>query len=143
MMWSNWKLLILPFLSGLLAQGIKVILSYFTEHRVNFRRFVEMGGMPSSHTSAASTLSTLVWLKEGYESTIFAVTLFFSFIVMYEAAGLRRAAGRQAMVLNQIIEEFHRSGRIERIKLIEFLGHTPLEVFMGGILGFFFGVAFY
>ncbi|RKZ24876.1 divergent PAP2 family protein [bacterium] len=142
-MWDNWKLIVLPFLSGLLAQSIKVIISCFTEHRVNFRRFVEMGGMPSSHTAAASALSTLVWLKEGYESTIFAVTLFFSFIVMYEAAGLRRAAGRQAQVLNQIIEEFHRSGKIERIKLRELLGHTPLEVFMGGVLGFFFGLAFY
>ncbi len=142
-MWDNWKLIVLPFLSGLLAQSIKVIISCFTEHRVNFRRFVEMGGMPSSHTAAASALSTLVWLKEGYESTIFAVTLFFSFIVMYEAAGLRRAAGRQAQVLNQILEEFHRGGKIERIKLRELLGHTPLEVFMGGVLGFFFGLAFY
>ena len=90
--------------------------------------------MPSSHAASVAALSTAVGLQEGFRSTMFGVTLFFSLIVMYDAAGLRRAAGRQAAVLNRLIEE-HFEDHTGTQRLMELLGHTPLEVFMGALLG--------
>ena len=92
------------------------------------------GGMPSSHAASVSALTTMVGLEEGFRSTLFGVTLFFSLIVMYDAAGLRRAAGRHAMVLNRLIDEHLDPGEGGQ-RLMELLGHTPLEVLVGALLG--------
>lgn len=134
---------ILAALSGLFIQAVKVILSVFLERRINFRRFFETGGMPSSHAASVSTLSTLVGLHQGFDSLLFAVTTFFSLIVMYDAAGLRRAAGRQAQALNRIIEDLQLHRQVEDAQLRELLGHTPLEVLMGALFGIVFAVAFF
>jgi hypothetical protein len=91
--------------------------------------------MPSSHAASVSTLSTMVGLNEGFRSTLFGVTLFFSLIVMYDAAGLRRAAGRHAMVLNRLIDEHFKNPEEGAQKLMELLGHTPFEVLVGALLG--------
>jgi acid phosphatase family membrane protein YuiD len=91
--------------------------------------------MPSSHAASVSALSTMVGLSEGFRSAIFGVTLFFSLIVMYDAAGLRRAAGRQAAVLNRLIEEHFAHPEAGAQRLMELLGHTPLEVLVGALLG--------
>lgn len=91
--------------------------------------------MPSSHAASVSTLSTMVGLQEGFRSSLFGVTLFFSLIVMYDAAGLRRAAGRHAAVLNRLIDEHFKNPEQGAHKLMELLGHTPLEVLVGAILG--------
>lgn len=90
--------------------------------------------MPSSHAASVAALSTAVGLNEGFRSTLFGVTLFFSLIVMYDAAGLRRAAGHHAAVLNRLIEEHFRD-QSETQRLMELLGHTPLEVLVGALLG--------
>jgi acid phosphatase family membrane protein YuiD len=120
---------------GLLVQAYKGI-GYFAVHRRwNLRRIVETGGMPSSHAAAVSALTTSVGLREGFSSTIFAVTLYFSLIVMYDAAGLRRAAGRQAAILNRLIEEHFEHREADTHRLMELLGHTPFEVFVGASLG--------
>jgi acid phosphatase family membrane protein YuiD len=102
---------------------------------LNLRRFVETGGMPSSHAASVCTLSTMVGLNEGFRSSVFGVTLFFSLIVMYDAAGLRRAAGRHAVVLNRLIDEHFKNPEEGAQKLMELLGHTPLEVLVGALLG--------
>lgn len=91
--------------------------------------------MPSSHAASVAALSTSVGLSEGFRSALFGATLFFSLIVMYDAAGLRRAAGKQAAILNRLIEEHFRHPEEKAQKLIELLGHTPLEVLVGAILG--------
>ena len=91
--------------------------------------------MPSAHAASVSTLTTLVGLHEGFSSTLFGVTLFFSLIVMYDAAGLRRAAGRHAMVLNRLIDEHFKNPERGAQKLMELLGHTPFEVLVGALLG--------
>ena len=91
--------------------------------------------MPSSHAASVSALSTLVGLNQGFRSTIFGVTLFFSLIVMYDAAGLRRAAGRQAAVLNRLMEEHFAHPEAGAQRLMELLGHTPLEVLVGALVG--------
>jgi hypothetical protein len=108
---------------------------YLRTKRWNLRRFVETGGMPSSHAASVAALSTAVGMEEGFRSTLFGATLFFSLIVMYDAAGLRRAAGRQAVVLNRLIDEHFRHPEKDAQRLMELLGHTPLEVLVGGMLG--------
>lgn len=106
-----------------------------THRRWNFRRFVETGGMPSSHSAAVAALSTAVGVQEGFTSTLFGVCLYFSLIVMYDAAGLRRAAGRQAAILNRLIDEHFEHAEADTHRLMELLGHTPFEVLIGALLG--------
>jgi len=137
------KVLFITVLSGLFAQFLKVVLYLFKEKKINFRRFVETGGMPSSHSASVAALSTAIGLSSGFGSTLFAVSAFFSFIVMYDAAGLRRAADRQARVLNKIIDDFQLGRQVGQTRLREFLGHTPIEVLAGGLLGILFALAFY
>ena len=120
---------------GLVVQGYKGIAVFATTGHWNLRRFVETGGMPSSHSAAVAALSTAVGLQEGFRSALFGVTLYFSLIVMYDAAGLRRAAGRQARVLNRLIESHFQHPADDTQKLMELLGHTPFEVFMGALVG--------
>ncbi len=137
------QIFILTALSGFFVQAVKVVLAFVIERRINFRRFFETGGMPSSHAASVSTLSTLVGLGQGFDSPLFAVTTFFSLIVMYDAAGLRRAAGRQAQALNRIIQDLQLHRQVEDANLRELLGHTPLEVLMGALFGIAFALAFY
>ena len=120
---------------GVLIQCYKGI-AYFVAHRHwNFRRFFETGGMPSSHAAAVSALSAAVGLKEGFTSTLFGVTLYFSLVIMYDAAGLRRAAGQQAEILNRLIDEHFKDPGPETQRLMELLGHTPFEVAIGALTG--------
>ncbi len=121
-------------LTAIAIQFYKGLLAWVRAGRPNFRRFVETGGMPSSHAASVAALTTSVALTEGVRSPLFGVTLFFSLIVMYDAAGLRRAAGQQARLLNRIVAAQGDQAQNER-KLFELLGHTPLEVFIGALLG--------
>ena len=139
----GYKIVILALFSGFLAQIIKFFTHFIIKKRPNFNRLVETGGMPSSHSASVMTLSTCIGIKEGFGSPIFAVTLFFSLIIMYESAGLRRAVGKQAELLNLIVEKLYRKERIETARLSELLGHTPIEVILGGILGISFALAFF
>jgi acid phosphatase family membrane protein YuiD len=125
----------IALLVGFVVQGYKGFAVVATTGRWNLRRFVETGGMPSSHSASVAALSTAVGLQEGFASAIFGVTLYFSLIVMYDAAGLRRNAGRQAAVLNRLIERHFRHPEDDTQRLMELLGHTPLEVLVGALLG--------
>jgi hypothetical protein len=120
---------------GFLVQGYKGLAWYVTYRRWNLRRFVETGGMPSSHAAAVSALTTAVGLAQGFGSVLFGVTLYFSLVIMYDAAGLRRAAGRQAVILNRLIDEHFVHPEADTQRLMELLGHTPFEVAVGAILG--------
>lgn len=91
--------------------------------------------MPSSHSAAVAALSTAVGLEAGFGSAFFGATLYLSLIVMYDAAGLRRAAGRQAAILNRLIDEHFEHPEADTHRLMELLGHTPFEVAVGAILG--------
>ena len=118
-----------------LVQGYKGLSHFARTRHWNLRRFVETGGMPSSHAASVSCLTTMVGLRDGFGSSLFCVTLFFSLIVMYDAAGLRRAAGRHAAVLNRLIDDHFKNPEEGAHKLMELLGHTPYEVFVGALLG--------
>jgi len=125
----------IAFTIGLLVQVYKGLAWFFTYRRWNLRRFVETGGMPSSHAAAVSALTTAVGLTQGFGSVLFGVTLYFSGVIMYDAAGLRRAAGKQAVILNRLIEEHFVHPEADTQRLMELLGHTPLEVAVGATLG--------
>lgn len=125
------------FLSWFMAQAYKVFYSIITEKKINFKRFIETGGMPSSHSSTVMALFMAVSLKEGFKSTHSAIAFIFAVIVMYDASGVRRAAGKQAVVLNKLMDNLWKKEgyRIIEDNLKELLGHTPIEVLAGGILG--------
>ena len=118
-----------------LAQLIKFVTVLVRQGRIDVRTLVTTGGMPSSHTALVTGLTTTVGLLDGVHSTLFDVSLVFAFIVMYDAAGVRQAAGRQARVLNKIVEDLQHSLSFKESHLKELLGHTPREVIGGAILG--------
>ncbi len=119
----------------LIAQLIKVVLNTARTRRFDFRFLYSPGGMPSSHTAAACAVATAVGVLDGLGSTLFAVTVLVTFVIMYDAQGVRRAAGLQARILNQMFEAMRTHHRLPPHKLAELLGHTPLEVFAGLLLG--------
>lgn len=133
-----WKVILISFLT----QILKIFIHFFRKKEWNWRLVFETGGMPSSHSATVCGLSTLVGIKEGFSSTIFAVTVIFSLIVMYDSAGVRRAMGYQATVLNKIMEEVEVYGKIRSERLKELLGHSPVEVFVGAFIGIILGVLF-
>ena len=133
--WTE-SVFITSIISWFIAQLIKVITVIINDKRLDFRRFVGSGGMPSSHASFVTALTTSVGLIEGFSSVNFAICAVLSLIVMYDAAGVRRAAGQQAKILNKIVEEWENAdfGHTDK-RLKELLGHTPFEVFAGALLG--------
>lgn len=128
----------IPVITWFLVQIFKVIRELLRDKKVDFKRIWGAGGMPSAHTACVSSLAMSIGLTEGFGSTIFAFSAVFAFVVMYDAAGVRRACGKQARVLNQIIESEGKDINIQE-KLVEFIGHTPVEVFCGAITGVILG----
>lgn len=131
------QILYVTLVSWFIAQALKVILTLIKEKKFNIYRFVGSGGMPSSHSSLVMALSTSVGLRNGWSSSLYAISLAFALIVMYDAAGVRRSVGKQAIILNQIIEDKAKHKPIGEQRLKELIGHTPYEVFAGAILGIF------
>ena len=127
--------LLAPLVAWAIAQASKVIVSSLRQRRLNLRVLAETGGMPSSHTAIVMGMTTAVGKHAGVSSAAFAIALIFSFVVMYDAAGLRRAAGRQAAILNRLVEDLVHMRGMQEQKLRELLGHTPVEVVVGALLG--------
>jgi len=124
-----------PVISWAIAQTLKVLIDSLQRRRLDLRRLASAGGMPSSHTSMVVALTTAIGARRGVGSPEFALSAIFSSVVMYDATGVRRAAGRQAAVLNRIIDDlFHQEGLKEE-RLRELIGHTPFEVIAGALLG--------
>jgi acid phosphatase family membrane protein YuiD len=129
--------------SGLSTQVLKAFASVIWEGHINWRRTLEPGGMPSSHAASSVTLATIIGLSAGFDSLLFALTAYISLVVMYDAAGVRRAVGKQAILLNRLLESQALRKRAGGEKLRELLGHTPVEVIAGGFLGVFWGLVFH
>ena len=129
------KFLLAPLVAWAIAQAAKVILTSVRQRRLNLRVLAETGGMPSSHAAIVMGMTTAVGKYAGVSSAAFAIALIFSFVVMYDAAGLRRAAGRQAAILNRLVEDLVHMRGMQEQKLRELLGHTPVEVVVGAVLG--------
>ena len=132
--------LLLALGSSAAAQLTKFLFTLGREGRVNFKRLVELGGMPSAHSASVAALSTGVALEQGVGSPLFGVTAFYSLMTMYDAAGIRRSAGRQAAGLNRIVDDLQVTGRVRDDRLLELLGHTPYEVIVGALLGIAFAL---
>ncbi|MFH1857885.1 MAG: divergent PAP2 family protein, partial [Candidatus Omnitrophota bacterium] len=128
--WSN-RILGVTLLAWFLTQALKVVLGVFRERRFNFQWLVETGGMPSSHAAGMASLATSVGCEMGFHSPIFAVTSVAALVIMFDAQGVRRASGKQAAVLNKIIDDIYFKKEIQENRLKELLGHTPVEVIVG------------
>lgn len=131
--WNNVWLWI-PVITWFVVQLLKVIFELIKYKKLNLKRMIGSGGMPSSHSAFVCSLATSVGLTEGLASPLFAICVTLAAIVMYDASGVRRAAGKQAKILNQIIESEGKNINVQE-KLIELLGHTPLEVYVGAAIG--------
>ena len=136
------KFMWVPFFTWLSIQVFKVVWDIIKNKKFNFKRLVGAGGMPSSHSAVVMTITVMVGKEAGFGSYAFALAFIFSLIVMYDAAGVRRAAGEQASVLNKIIETPGLSGVEVQKRLLEALGHTPTQVFVGALIGIIVGAIF-
>lgn len=134
------KILISALIGWLIAQIIKVGIGLIKEKRFNWHRLFGAGGMPSSHSSSVVAMTVKTARIEGLDSSLFAVAAALSIIVMYDAAGVRRAAGEQAKILNYMIEHWHEyTPEMRQKELKELIGHTPIEVLVGAILDLIIG----
>lgn len=135
------SIIVTSILAWFIAQTIKVIIVIIKEKKIDFYRFIGSGGMPSSHAAFVVSLATGVGLVDGFDSSIFAVAVVLSMVVMYDAAGVRRSAGQMARILNKIVDTWNKEDVKHREKrLKELLGHTPVEVFAGAVLGILIGI---
>jgi acid phosphatase family membrane protein YuiD len=128
------------------AQFVKVPIQFMATKKIDWALLTSTGGMPSSHSAAVTALSTGVALETGLNSPLFAVSAVFAIITMFDASGVRRQAGEQAIVLNQLVADFNKlfedalswqqkPEHEKRKELKELLGHKPIEVFFGGLTG--------
>jgi len=134
------RFLLAPLVAWTIAQTAKVLIYSIREHRLNLRVLAVTGGMPSSHSAIVMGMTTAVGKYAGITSAPFAIALIFSFVVMYDAAGVRRAAGRQAAVLNRVVQDLVHMRGMQEAELRELLGHTPVEVLIGAVLGIAVGL---
>jgi uncharacterized protein len=119
----------------LIAQAIKVAIGVIREKRFDFRWLIGTGGMPSSHAAGAGCLAAILGLEYGFDSVYFAIACSFAIVVMFDAQGVRRSTGKQARILNKVMEDIYWQGKIPEGRLRELVGHTPIEVFAGALLG--------
>ena len=141
-LWGN-GVLISSVLAWLVAQIAKIFLFAMTHKKWDIERLVGSGGMPSSHSALVTALCTSIGILDGMNSEIFALACVFAAIVMYDAAGVRRAAGEQARILNTLLDEFDRGEGVSPARLRELLGHTPVEVLAGAVLGIAVSYCYY
>ena len=125
-----------------LAQSIKVLLGVMREKKFDFRWFIGTGGMPSAHAAGASALAVTAGFDYGFNSGIFALAFFFAMVTMFDAQGVRRSTGSQARILNKVMEDIYWGGKIKEERLKELIGHTPVEVIAGSVMGILLGIIF-
>ncbi len=131
------------FWAWFVAQGTKLLVHLVSTRELDFRYLTRLGGMPSAHSAMVVALAVSVGLQEGFETPIFAVALALAAVVMLDAQTVRHAAGQQARLLNQMVAELFKEHHLSQRRLVEFLGHTRLEVFFGLIMGVFIALLVY
>ena len=129
------RVLIAPLLAWLIAQLIKTLMILVRNRRLDLRKFVSAGGMPSAHSAVVMALVMAVGRQQGVDSPVFALAVWFAAIVMYDAAGVRRAVGAQAGILNRMLDDVFVSHNFNEKRLVELIGHTPVQVIAGAVLG--------
>lgn len=136
------KYIYVPIILWTCIQTYKVIYDLYTTKKFNFKRILGAGGMPSSHSAVVTSIATLIGKYQGVDTPIFGLALMFALVVMYDACGVRRAAGKQAKVLNEIVNTPGLTNVEVQGKLQEALGHTPVQVFVGALIGIIAGLIF-
>lgn len=131
------KFLLTGMSSWLIAQVLKTIIHFFVYKKFDLSRIFGDGGMPSGHSATVTSLATFCALSCGADSPQFAISAILAIIVCHDATGVRRETGKQAVLLNEIIKSFDilNSEKIPEVKLKEFVGHTPIQVLAGILLG--------
>ncbi|MBI3996642.1 MAG: divergent PAP2 family protein [Candidatus Omnitrophica bacterium] len=129
--WASNQAFLSWITACLVAQGIKIFIGVVRLRRFDFRWLLVTGGMPSTHAAGVTALSCTIGLTNGFDSPLFAMAVAFTVITLFDAQGVRRWSGRQAQVLNKVIEDMYFKRRIQEQRLKELLGHTPLEVIAG------------
>jgi acid phosphatase family membrane protein YuiD len=137
------RIFIVTLSAWFIAQFTKVIIGVIREKRFNFKWLVGTGGMPSSHCAGAAALATSLGLEYGFDSALFAIGLSFAIVTMFDAQGARRAVGKQAELLNKMVEDIYFHKPIKEQRLIELIGHTPVQVLAGAVLGIGLGYFLY
>lgn len=142
-LWGN-SILWTAVIGWAAAQTLKVILTLIVYKKLDFTRITGSGGMPSSHSAFVVSLAMSIGFTQGFNSPMFAICAVVSFVTMYDAAGIRRSAGQQAAILNKLVETWGKEDKsLTEKKLKELLGHTPVEVFAGAILGIIIAIIIY
>ena len=137
------RILMVALLACVSAQGLKLVIDLIITRRLNITYLLSPGGMPSAHSALVGALATSVGTIKGWSSAEFAIACLFAIIVMYDAAGVRQAAGKQAKILNQIVDElFQEKHHLNEERLKELLGHTPFQVLVGLSLGISIAMVF-
>lgn len=129
------QILLTAIVSWALAQLIKIGIEVIRTHRINWQLIFATGGMPSSHSSLVVALATATGLRQGFDSPLFAIATVLAFVVLYDAQGIRRQAGNQARIINRMLQNVENAGIKVDKNLKELLGHTPIQVVGGTILG--------
>ena len=137
------RIFMATFAAWFFAQALKLIIHLVVAHKVDFRLLVGTGGMPSSHTASVTALTTSVGLTTGFTSPVFLVALLYCIVVISDALGVRRAAGRQARLLNMIVDELGHNKLHAEKRMKELLGHTPIEAAAGILIGIIFPILLY
>jgi acid phosphatase family membrane protein YuiD len=131
----GYKGIWVPLVAWFVAQSVKVIISFARTRKLDFSLFYSPGGMPSAHSALMTSLATTIGVLYGLNSPLFAISAVVAFIVMYDAAGVRRTVGYQSTVLNKMLDELFRENKEFSHRLQEIIGHTNWEVFAGALLG--------
>lgn len=141
---TGYETILCALSATILAQIIKFFVFTIRTKKINFKIFATTGGMPSSHSAGVIALSTSVGIIAGFNSLLFAIAIGYAFVVMYDATGIRRAAGKTAACLNKMMDDFYKHD-IQAVggKLKELLGHTPMEVILGAVFGALFAFVFH
>jgi uncharacterized protein len=130
------RILVPALVAWSLAQIIKLPLEFVRTRRWNWQIVMSTGGMPSSHSALVAGTAYGIGLRQGFASPLFAIAVAIAMVVVYDAAGIRRQAGKQARIINAIIDDFASGHPLKEEQLREMLGHTPLQVIGGVVLGF-------
>lgn len=138
----NNDILMSTLLGWMTAQGIKIGIGVFRQRRFDFRWLLGTGGMPSAHAAGVAALATAIGIEYGIDSGLFALGAIFAMLTMFDAQGVRRAAGKQAEILNKLVSEHPGDIKVQEKRLIELLGHTPIEVIAGAFVGILIAIIY-
>ncbi|MGA2157797.1 MAG: divergent PAP2 family protein [Dehalococcoidia bacterium] len=139
---NAFKAIWVPLVAWFFAQLFKVIILLVNEKRLDLSLMYSPGGMPSAHAALMTALATTMGLIYGFDSPFFAISLAVAFIVMYDAAGVRRTVGYQSTMLNKMLDELFKGNKEFSQRLSEIIGHSKWEVFVGAVLGIAMGMLF-